>query len=521
MRIVHFGQFLQEGFKEIGCEVVPLQLDATKTLTECIEDTGVQPDLVVIEFFGQTSLPKEFFNCNYKLAAYCIDSPLNEYWLIPLTKLFDFVYVDQLSSVSKFRRNGVPAKWLPLSVLHMDFRPTTEKKHFITFVGRMTPHRVKRNNLIQYIHESFPIHVVEGISRSALQDVFAASQIVLNENFFPGLSMRCIQALASGSLLLTERSGYGVRPHFLEGKHYIGYSPNDVISTIKAIERSYDSFASVASCGQEECRRGHTSANRAKTILEDVASGKRHVVPSVDERKLHEAQGKYASALRFGGKYDESVKLLVAAANVSDAMLSQAWCVLGSIHLRAGRNEPGIAALEKSASAATVHGVIATLKLMLFFADDSRFFNYLSALILKIQALRMKPKNLMKYIQRLLAHQDTYYNSCLLACELLFAMNMNYDIGFHKSQKEEYPDYAMEYAVLAFAAQKTVESLDAIIKCTKKCNFAPEALGYIKEAILVGAASDEQIALSVSLAREYYDFLYAETTLKALQATIA
>ena len=113
MRIAYSGWFLREGFGDIGCEVIPLQLDAAKTLNELVEQTGVEPDVVFIEFFGKTSLPKEFFNCRYKLAAYCIDSSLNEYWLVPLMQLFDFVYVDQLSSVSRFFRDGVQAKWLP------------------------------------------------------------------------------------------------------------------------------------------------------------------------------------------------------------------------------------------------------------------------------------------------------------------------------------------------------------------------------------------------------------------------
>lgn len=521
MRIVYSGCFLQEGFKETGCEVIPLQLDGTKTLNELVEQTDVQPDVVFIEFFGQTPLPRSLFDCKYRLAAYCIDSALNEYWLIPLAKLFDFVYVDQLSSVAKFRRSGVQAKWLPLCASTADFRPATDKKHLITFVGRMTPHRVKRTNLIHYISNNFPVNIVQNVSRAAMLDVFAASRIVLNENFFSGLNLRFFQALASGSLLLTERHGYGVNFHFHEGRHYIGYSPSDIIATIKNIERSSKPFEHIAVCGQEECARQHTSASRARTVIEDIGSGPPGHAFSVSDKKLHEAQGKYGHALRFGGNFDESVRLLKDAASASHESMSHALCILGSIDLRANRHASGVACLEKSATVATVSGLNAALKLMLFFADDGRFFNALSALISILKRLRLNSRKYFSYIELLKNRQDVYYNVCMLAYELLFDLKINYDLGFHKPEKEQYPDYAMEYAALAFATKKTSASLGAIIRCTKKGGNAPEALACIKEAILIGAASDEQIALSASLALEYYDFGYAETTVKALKKTIS
>jgi hypothetical protein len=521
MRILHSGWFLREGFREIGCDVIPLQLDAAKTLDEQVGQAGVRPDLVFIELFGKTALPKEFFDCRYKLAAYCIDSALNEYWHIPLTQLFDYVYVDQLSSVSKFRRNGIRAQWLPLCVSTTDFRPAAEKQHLITFVGSMTSHRTKRANLIRHLQDNFPVNVVQDISKAAMLDVFAASHIVLNENFFPGLNLRFFQALASGSLLLTERRGHGVQCHFQEGGHYVGYSPSDLIATIRDIARAPERFAPIAWRGQEACKTRHTSAHRARAVLKDLAAGPPHPRLPLPARKLYEAQGKYAHAVRFGGNLDEAVALLKDCANASDASMSHALCLLGSIHLRSNRNETGVAFLEKSASVACIHGLNAALKLLLFFAGDARFPACLSLLVARMAELRMDPKRYFNRLKLLKNGEEPYYNTCLLGHAILFDCNSNYDLGFLKPDTERYPDYALEYALLAFATRKTPESLDAIIRCAKRGGFAPEALGSIKEAILAGAASDEQIALSAALARDYYDFPYAETALKALKATLS
>jgi hypothetical protein len=520
MRIVYSGWFLREGFKKTGCEVIPFQLDASKTLNELVEETGTNPDIVFIELFGQTALPKELHNSRYKLAVYCIDSSLNEYWLIPLAKLCTFVYVDQLSSVSKFSRQGVRAQWLPLCVSETDFRPVTEIQHFITFVGRVTQHRVKRANLLSHISKSFPLNVVSSVSHATMLDIFAASRIVLNENFFSGLNLRFFQALASGSLLLTERRCFGVRSHFREGVHFVGYSPNDILATLGSIEQAYENYVHIASSGQEECRRHHTSECRARTVIEDMASDRSPAELSVQAKQTNEGQSKYFHVLRFGGHFDESVQLLKASADGHDTTSSQASCVIGSILLRSDNIDMGVFYLEKSAAIATVHGLNATFKLMLFFLDDSRFFKYLSILIGLLDRMGLHSPVYFVYIRALRCGEDVYYNTCMLAHAVLFDVKMNYDLGFNRPNGDRYPEYAMEYARLAFLAHITADSLEAIIKSTNAAGVAPEALDYITEAILAGVASDEHIALSASLAIEYFDFLYASTAIKALKASL-
>ena len=520
MKIAYHGWFLREGFAEAGCEIIPLQLDAAKTLNALVEETGTTPDFVFLELFGKTHLPREIHDSRHKLVAYCIDSPLNEYWLIALTRLFDAVYVDQLSSVPRFRTGGVPAKWLPLCASEHDFRPATEKKHCITFVGRMTPHRIKRNNLIAYIQDNFPINIVQDVSRAAMLDAFASSKIVLNENFFSGLNLRFFQALASGSLLLTERRGYGVNRHFQEGRHYLGYGPDDLLAVIKRVEDAYETFAPVAALGQETCRAHHTSAIRARTVLDDLTALTPRAGIALPERKVCEAQGKYAHAMRFGGFFNESITLLKDAQAGSDALASQACCILGSIHIRLGNTATGMAWLEKSATFATAEGLNAVLKLMLCAVDDERFLRYLAALVSLIPQLGISIKKYVPHITILKNTSDRHYPCCMLAYALLSDLKKEVALGLHKQYKECIPDYALEYAILAFSRQKTAQSLDAIISCTQNAGIAPEALYYIKQAIAEGVASDDQIVLSATLGHQYYDFAYARTALNALKTRL-
>jgi len=554
MRILHSGSFLREGFASIGCDVVPFRLDPARTLDEQIEEQGVAPDLVFIELFGETDLPRDISASRHKLAAYCIDAPINEFWLIPLARLFDHVYVDQLSSVPRFRAGGVDARWLPLCANEGDFRAPAEKRHLISFVGRVTPHRTKRGNLLRHLREHFPVNVVQDVSTAGMLDVFAASHMVLNENFFSGLNLRFFHALASGSLLLTERRGYGVARHFREGRHYLGYSPGDVVSVIRSVQEGRKDAARIAARGQEECARRHTSAHRARDVLRDMAeSGAGRAAGTrtggmLRTRRLDEAEAKYHHALRFGGHFDESVAFLEQVANDADKAdkadrgnrgdgsrsgssigadggTMRAADLLGSIRLRQGRTEAGLALLERVAAAGVEHevapGLTALLKLLLLFAEDDRRLACLGRLTTTLLRAGHIRKRYLPYLNALKDGREPHYNCCMLACEILRDTGRNYHLGFFLQEPERFPDYALDYALLAFAAKPTGEALDAIIRCTAKAGIGPEALPFIRQATLAGTASDAQIALSASLALEYYDFSFAKMAVRALRKTLA
>jgi hypothetical protein len=513
--------FLLEGFRSLGCEVLPFALDADRTLDEQIEALNVDPDVVLIEFFGQTELPRDLHKSRHRLAAYCIDSPLNEFWFLPLSKLFDHVYVDQLSSVAKFRRQGVEASWLPLCVFDGDFRePPAAKEHFLTFVGRLTPERVKRNNLIRHVREQYPLHLVQDVPRPAMLDFFAASRAVLNENFFSGLNLRFLQALASGSLLLTERGGCGVGRFFREGEHYLGYSPDNLLPTLEKIQQAPEAFADLAARGQELCRRKHTSRQRAAAVLDDLARDR--VMVSLPDRvaQTGEALARYNLTRRFGGSLAASRHLLEGVGSGNDEAALEACRILGVMHLRLGQREAGVEYLEKGAASDSLAGLRATLHLLLAFVEQERFFIHLAALTAKLVRLGLGKTAYLKRIKELRQSADRLHDCCLLGYELLFDAREYCALGFAKKRPEQFPDYAMEYAVLAFGTKPTPQALAAIIRCSKKAGVGPEALPALRQAIAAGIATDEQIALSAALAVEYYDFSYARIALAALKQTL-
>ena len=357
-------------------------------------------------------------------------------------------------------------------------------------------------------------------NQGIMQDIFAASHVVLNENFFSGLNWRFFQALASGSLLLSERGGSGVSRFFREGEHYLGYAPDDLLATLGHLYDHPDACNAIAARGQDLCRREHTSRSRVQTVLEDLATGQMRPRPPLPVRQYGEAYGKYCHAVRFGGAFEESVRLLRALAQDRGAIGPRASCRLGDIALRLGKREESIVALEYGSTLVDADGLRANLKLLLLTLEDGRFYRYLARLLAMLKEMGLLQQKYGVYIDRLKNKENMLYTCYLLGCELLFAVQENFALGFEKPFEDKYPDYALEYARCAFGIKKTEKSLDLLLQCITAAGIAPEALGSLKEAIVAGVASDAQVARSVALAVAYYDFAYAQTAVSALKKTL-
>ncbi len=203
MNIVYQGSFLREGLQQLGHRVFPVSFARDRTLDEQVDAACADPDFVLIELWGDTNLPTGLSESRHRLVAHCIDSPLNEYWISELGKVFDDLFVDQLSSVAALAREGLRAVWLPVCVSESAFRQPARKEHDIAFVGRFSPERVKRLNIVTALRRRYPVCVTEGVSAAVMADIFARSRIVLNENLFSGLTLRVLQGMASGSPVLT------------------------------------------------------------------------------------------------------------------------------------------------------------------------------------------------------------------------------------------------------------------------------------------------------------------------------
>lgn len=114
MNIAYKGTFLREGLQDNGHRIYDLDIKAGQNLDAALKSLPRPMDLVVWEFYGGFSELRKFSGCEPPVAAYCIDTPLNEFWLAPCMKNVDYVFVDQPQCVPSMAKHGIQAAWLPL-----------------------------------------------------------------------------------------------------------------------------------------------------------------------------------------------------------------------------------------------------------------------------------------------------------------------------------------------------------------------------------------------------------------------
>ena len=504
MKIVCAGQFLAEGLRQAGQTVIPLALREDADLNALIEAACPDPDWVLLEVWGRTALPRNLAACRHRLAVFCIDTPLNAFWLRPLLQLCDAAFVDQRASVAALARAGITAHWLPLCVQENDFRAPVPPERFLTFVGRITPHRRKRANLLRLLQRHTPVQVVQDVSRARMQDLFARSQVVLNENLFSGLTLRVLQGLASGALVLTEAGGDGVDAHFTDDVHLACYGPDTLLPRLADIRARPEHYQTIARAGQAACRQAHTSAQRAREFLDILTSGQAGNPRRTDAvRRLAEAKAKYRHCLRFGGSLAAPMQLFGQAAGAAGTVGQEASFFLGHLFACQGDTTRAGPFLAHAARHKGVHGFLATATQALI-ALETEGPDPAAALLEAGQAAL--PRRCRRYDFRGAAKAPVPRAALLVgAARLLLALGRDFEPGFFRQEDDRYPDTAFGYAVLAWQAMPSQAALDIMLACARRTGIEPEILPILKRAIGLGLATDAQIATAADLAWRAYD----------------
>ena len=505
MVIVYQGRFLAEGFRLLGHEVLPICFTNEASANEQIEAVCAAPDLVVLELAGGSALPLDLYACRHRIAAYYIDSCINEFWLEELSMVMDDVFVDQRSSVRTLASHGILAVWLPLCVSESDFRdPEQAKDYEITFIGRVDAHRTKRNNLLKYVSRHYPLHHIEGVSRGEMQDIFARSKIVLNENLFSGLTLRVLHGLAAKAVVLTEAGGDGVDHYFTHDKQLVCYSPDTLLSRIGAILKNYEEYEAIARHGHKVCRGGHTSKVRAKELLDHIKANtartaRRHIL----QRQCAEANAKYLLRLRFGGSFKESMLLLNTVNQDQGNLGAKAAYLLGNAQAR--MNKPEKARHFYTLAAEKGCTFYAQSKLALICLLENKHQEAKIALVAALTALPEKVAFFRAELDALpgtdIQPQDIFF----ILAKAYAALGHIFQAGFFKQITDNYPDTALELALLAWKKSPTSYVLDFLLEHAARCGVEGELLPELCFAIEHGVATDRQILHTAELAESYYD----------------
>lgn len=184
-------------------------------------------------------------------------------------KEFDYVFCNQLRAVEEFEKEGVTAKFLPHAVEPQAYpnSPISMKKYDIGFVGYVTFE--KRAEMLDKMFAAFPNFFFGQRLFEECAEIYRKSKIVFNTAAVDDINLRCFEATATGSFLLTEYVPT-LSECFEDGVHLVTYKDmDDAIEKARYYLEHDDEREKIARAGMEHTLANHTFKHRITTMLEE------------------------------------------------------------------------------------------------------------------------------------------------------------------------------------------------------------------------------------------------------------
>lgn len=215
-------------------------------------------------------------------ALWAIDTHLNPQRIVTRAKDVDFVFAAQRDGVELLRRHGINCVgWLPLACdpqIHQKFESAKELD--VCFVGHLcTP---QRKALAERVLHRFPRSFVGQRFFYEMAETYCSSRIVLNLSVRNDINMRVFEALACGSLLLTnDLAENGLDKLLTDGQHLVTYDDlDDLMEKIEHYLKDDEARERIAAAGREEALARHTYVHRMGALLDTVAAESRTARPA-------------------------------------------------------------------------------------------------------------------------------------------------------------------------------------------------------------------------------------------------
>jgi len=192
------------------------------------------------------------------------------YQLFDYTLLAQRDYLDALMELGRSEDRPL-AEWMPLWS-SQPIEPCSDKIYGTVFVGqlnaKLNPGRVK---FFERLKARVPMLCISG----EFWSIFPVSEIVINQTVKGDLNFRVFEALESGALLLTERTGNGLFDLFVDGEHLVTYEKDNVEEAAGIIERYLadpQAARAIAARGRAAVYAKHQPIHRAERLNQILIS---------------------------------------------------------------------------------------------------------------------------------------------------------------------------------------------------------------------------------------------------------
>ncbi len=233
---------------------------------------GWVPDVFLFVDTGLFYPIKNMGSLNCLKACYLIDSHIAFDLHLECAENYDIVFAAHRPAVEKFKEKGIEnVFWIPPAcdpALHE--KKADEKLYDVGFVGSSNPERV---HLLNELGQRFNTYY-ERCFLERMAEVYSQSKIVFNKSIEGGLNMRIFEALASGSMLLTnEANGNGLHDFFQDRKHLVIYrNENELFKLAEYYINNDDEREKIAFEGMSKVLSEHTYSNRVKGMVKILST---------------------------------------------------------------------------------------------------------------------------------------------------------------------------------------------------------------------------------------------------------
>lgn len=537
MKILYHGYMLHRALQHAGQDVRRLPLRPGSSLRQALREVGNgdgrQADLILLELWNRFPLPPDLAQSPLPLAGWCIDAPINRYWVEPLLPLFSILFADQLTSLPHLAAAPAPPLWLPLCALEEWFRPPRPKTDNLLFVGTLNGLRLKRQHLVARVRERMPLTCLAGLELPEAQDRLAAARLSLNENLFPGVTLRIFQSLAAGSLPFTEQDSPGLNLLLREGEHYLAYTPATLRDQLAAIGGHPRRWEELGAAAQAHCRRHHSGTQRAEELLEGLRQGASRLQAPADfpdERRrkaeLGVALAGYALATRYGGSMEPFLRTLSGLSARDDLTGGKALLQLGLWQARRGKRENARRSLQRAhdiavmcadendhAAAALRHTALLRLAQALLADGWRAACGHLLDLLEKRIAMPVSGSPAA-------SEPSPVPEAALLLRMAAAAQRLGYSgyPGFLTPAGYRLPESAPELALQAWKLAPDAPALSFLLDAYAAIGIEQELYPLLLDALSRGLLSDEHILRTARLAEQCYDLPTARQITEAMNA---
>jgi 2-polyprenyl-3-methyl-5-hydroxy-6-metoxy-1,4-benzoquinol methylase len=204
-------------------------------------------------------------------AWWAIDTHMDFAWCLTKAHDFDCLFAAQRDGAAQLRIEGISTTWLPLACEPTVHRPhPVEKRWDACFVGHVFPG--PRADLLELLKRHFPNTFVGQRYFDEMAQTYSASRVVFNRSIRNDVNMRVFEALACGSLLMTnDLSANGQADLFQDGKHLATYTDVEELLYKVTYYLAHDTMRErIAAAGRQEVLARHTYRLRMETLLAEV-----------------------------------------------------------------------------------------------------------------------------------------------------------------------------------------------------------------------------------------------------------